>query len=112
VLDGWFRSGGSCLDWQLQNHRLLSVAQGRQEDDHTVWKLQCIMMNRSITLIDLTKDCHLVLDQFPAPKQQASSLALNVLGKGQLSTRPKTDRYAFVLGRCEAAGAGAKVVRG
>jgi hypothetical protein len=48
-------------------------------------------MNVRIIPINLTKDCGPVLDHFSAPKQEASSHALDIFGKGQLSARSETD---------------------
>jgi hypothetical protein len=70
---------------------LLTVAQGRQKHNLAVRKFQRVVMNERVILINLTKDCRPMLDHFSAPKQEASSHALNIVGKGQLSARSETD---------------------
>jgi hypothetical protein len=76
---------------------LLTAAQVRQKHNLAVRKFQCVVMNVGFVLIDLTKDSRLMFDHFSAPKQKASSQALNFLGKGQLGARSETDGQTFAF---------------
>ncbi len=63
-------SGSLWLGRQLKNRGLLTFTQACEQHDLAVRKFECIVMRRRFFLVDLPKDCGLVIDRALTPTQK------------------------------------------
>jgi hypothetical protein len=111
VLTGGF-GGRFWLCGKLQDRRLLTLAQKREQHDPSVRKFKRVVMGGGAILVDLPEDCGFVLDRASAPGKEAGRDAAHRAGEGQFRSWQNADRDAIILGSREAVGAGAKVAGG
>ena len=64
---------------QLENGRLLTLFQERQQHDLPIWEFQRIMMVHRVALIDLPEDCGLVEDNVPEAPRLCQTYAPNLI---------------------------------
>jgi hypothetical protein len=74
-------NSGPRLCWQLENRRLLSLAQEGQKHDLAIRKFQRIVMSGYFFFVDLPKDRRLILDRSVVPGPQPSWQTLNFVRK-------------------------------
>src|SRR4029077_13567618 len=70
----------------------LTLAQKRQQYGPPIRKFERIVMCGRLVLVDLSKDCRLVVDCPRVPPEQTSRQARNFPGEGQLRSRHHTHR--------------------
>jgi hypothetical protein len=75
---------GHWLRRQLQHCCRLTLAQDRQQHGPPIRKFERIVMCGQLVLVDLSKDCRLVVDCLRLPPDSASRQARNFPGEGQL----------------------------
>ena len=85
---------GFWLGWQLENRRLLTLAQEGQKHDLAIRKFQRIVMSGYFFFVDLPKDRRLILDRTVVPRPQSSWQTLNFVSKGQLGPWAQTATFA------------------
>jgi hypothetical protein len=85
---------------QLENGRMLTLFQERQQHDLPIWEFQRIMMVHRVVLIDLPEDCGLVVDSVLTPRPQ--TYAPNFICERQLRSGQYANRHARIFWRREA----------
>ncbi len=96
---------------QLEHCRRLTLAQTRQQDGLPIRKFKRIVMCGKLVLVDLSKDCGLVVDGLRLPPEQACGHAHNFPGECQFRSRHYTHRQSKIIRGGEAACPSAEVTR-
>jgi hypothetical protein len=98
----FLRGGSAWAGRQLQHGRVLPFAQLSQQDYLAIRKLERVMMNFALALVDLPKPGHLVRDlTFRVPKVDGVVLHLSL--EGEFRTGKQAYGHVSLLDRREAA---------
>ena len=100
---------GSWPRRQLKHGCRLTLAQACQQHGAPVRKFERIVMCGQLVLVDLSKDCRLVVDCLRLPPEWASRQAGNLPGEGQFCSRHHAHRQAKIIRGGKAACSGAEV---
>src|SRR6516225_8381260 len=102
--------GGSRLRRELQDGRILTCAQMREQDHLAVRKLERIMVRALVLRVDLSEARDLVSDRLPSPPEEgqleAGRLALDLAIKADLRAGKQTHRHIGLTDRRKAARGG------
>src|SRR5215469_7956222 len=102
---------GRRLRGKLQDCRLLTLDEFRQQDGLPIRKLERVMMHPRLVLVDLPKDRRLVAHPARAQAEESGRRACDRPGKRELRSRKNAHRQGGVFLRGKSSRAGTKVAR-
>src|SRR5215831_10259220 len=102
---------GRRLRGKLQDCRLLTLDEFRQQDGLPIRKLERVMMHPRLVLVDLPKDRRLVAHPARAQAEESGRRACDLPGKRELRSRKNAHRHGGVFLRGKSSRAGTKVAR-
>src|SRR5262245_43795649 len=106
------RLGCSCrLRGKLQDCRLLTLDEFRQQDGLPIRKLERVMMHPRLVLVDLPKDRRLIAHPARAQAEESGRRACDLPGKRELRSRKNAHRHGGVFLGGKSPRAGTKVAR-